>query len=74
MPATTKHASGEFRGRTRTWCLAADSAVVVVVVALAYLAGFWPQHRQLTDAQAHESGAASKESQTRAEPTRAARV
>jgi hypothetical protein len=26
--------------------------VVVVVVALAYLAGFWPQHRQLTDAQA----------------------
>ena len=26
--------------------------VVVVVVGLAYLAGFWPQHRQLTDAQA----------------------
>jgi predicted negative regulator of RcsB-dependent stress response len=26
--------------------------VVVVVVALAYLAGFWPQHRQLNDAQA----------------------
>jgi len=26
--------------------------VIVVVVALAYLAGFWPQHRRLTDAQA----------------------
>ena len=25
---------------------------VLVVVALAYLAGFWPQHRRLTDAQA----------------------
>ena len=25
---------------------------IVVVVALAYLAGFWPQHRRLTDAQA----------------------
>ena len=26
--------------------------VVVVVVALAYVAGYWPQHRQVTDAQA----------------------
>lgn len=26
--------------------------IVVVVVALAYLAGFWPQHRRLIDAQA----------------------
>ena len=28
----------------------AAALVVIVLVAIAYIAGFWPQHRQLTDA------------------------
>lgn len=34
----------------------ATAIVVLVVVAVAYLAGFWPQRRRLTDAQVQLQG------------------